>query len=123
IEVGAFPGAHVPVEQRALVGRVRRSPLCIPTITRAHGLPGPLQNAVDGCRRAAEKRDDFGDGPADHIAQNQGGALPRGQHLNGRYEREANSFAHLVAALRLRGWIGNPLELKVRVWFEPWDLA
>jgi hypothetical protein len=42
-----------------------------------------LQRAVDRDRGAFEERCSLGGGPADHVAKQEGGALPRRQQLNG----------------------------------------
>ena len=63
---------------------------------------GALQRAGDGGRGGVEHLGDLGGGEAEHVAQDQHGALARGQVLERRDEGELDALALLVARLRRR---------------------
>ncbi len=60
---------------------------------------------------------------AEHVAQDEYGALARREVLQTRHERERDGLLGLVARRGTRRRIGNPLEQRVRVRLEPRDLG
>ena len=50
------------------------------------------QGAVDGGHARAQQFGDFSGGPVEHVAQQQDGALPRRQVLQGRDECQPDAF-------------------------------
>ncbi len=106
VDVGELPGTYVPVEQlgNTRIGRVGWQH----ARPGAHGLAGPREQAVHRGRRDAEHFPHLGVAEAEHVVQEQRGALARRQPLQRRHERQADLFApdHLVLRINAARQLG-----------------
>ena len=113
IHVGALPGVDVALEQLALVRGGGRGREC-----RELALDRPpraLERAVRGGDRGVEQLGDLGPGPAEHVAQDQHGALAAGQGLDRGQERELHPLALRVARRGIGHRRGGLLDARVGV--------
>ena len=103
-DVGVLERRGVPVEQGA-VGRVGGLVNLVLVGGRLlEPRPGALQHAVHRGGRGAEQLSDLRGPPAQHVAQDQHGALPGGQVLQGGDQGQP----HALPRRDDLGWIGGP---------------
>lgn len=120
LEVGVLPGAHVAAEQRLVGGPRGERAWLAPGRPPLDGGAGAVEHAVGRGKREAERPRGFFGREADHVAEEQDGALLGREHLERRHEREADAL--LEGAARLGARLGA-LEPGVGARLEPRGLG
>jgi hypothetical protein len=85
--------------------------------------PSALQRAADGFFSCVDHLRDFLRMEAKHISQNVDGPLAGRQHLQGCDKRESDGLRCLVVRLRPRRSIGEPINERIRIRFQPQHLT
>jgi hypothetical protein len=83
------------------------------------GGAGPFEGAVYGFGGGAEYLGGFGGVVAQDVAEDERGALARGQQLQGGDEGQGDGLGGLVAGLRSGALVGEVAEQDVGVGFQP----
>ena len=103
VDVGALPGVDEALDdlaQALVVQRAEQRLLAALGKPLVHRLVGALQRAVDPGRRRLERLGDLARREAEHVAEDEHGALTRRQVLERRDEGELDALALLVPRLR-----------------------
>jgi hypothetical protein len=103
VDVGALEGVDVAVDdlaQALVVERTEHRLLAAVGKPFVDGLVGALQGAVDTGRRHLQRRGRLARREAEHVAEDEHGALARRQVLERRDEGELDALALLVTRLR-----------------------
>ena len=90
---------------------------------RVHRRASPLQGAGDRVLSEPEQLGGLPRAESEHIAQQQHGALVRGEQLDGGDERQRDRLAGLVTGLGPGRLIREPLQQHVRIGLQPQHLA
>jgi hypothetical protein len=119
VDIAVLERLDQPAEQFLFGRRVRRRWLVRLGCLAGEGRPGPLERAGDRLLGGVQHLRDLTGREVEHVAQDQGSALPRREELQRRDERERDRFAGLVAGLRPGCRVGEVGEQHVGVGAQP----